>query len=145
MHVLLDVHVANNDQHVECSIASSHEDIHEVTSSSSCADLNSQSVVPSTGSQGMDLCLEFRSTNKVHSHQEIPLTILDYWVTPPILNMDRSITTFGSIWASIMKFCRNFPSITIFWWISSSIRPSDHLSKISPRGRWEMSNSQPTH
>ena len=50
MHVLLDVHVANNDQQsaVACSIASSHEDLRELTSTSSSADLNSQSVVPST-------------------------------------------------------------------------------------------------
>ena len=60
MHVLLDVHVASNDQQsdVACSIASSHEDLDEVTSISSCADLNSQCVVPSTVLQGMDLCLE---------------------------------------------------------------------------------------
>ena len=34
MHVLLDVHVANNDQQsaVAHGIASSHEDLHEVTS-----------------------------------------------------------------------------------------------------------------
>ena len=71
MHVLLDVHVASNDQQsaVARSIASSHEDLHEVTSISSCADLNSQSVVPSSVSQRMDLCLEFRSTTTVHSHQ----------------------------------------------------------------------------
>ena len=56
MHVLLDVHVANSDQQsaVACSIASSHEDLHEATSISSCADLNSQSVVLSTVSQGLD-------------------------------------------------------------------------------------------
>ena len=61
MHVFLDVHVASNDQQsaVACSIASSHEDLHEVTSISSCADLNTPSVVSSTVSQGMDLCLEF--------------------------------------------------------------------------------------
>ena len=49
MHVLLDVYVANNDQQcaVACSKASSHEDLHEVTSISSCTDRNSQSVVPS--------------------------------------------------------------------------------------------------
>ena len=59
MHVLLDVHAANNDEQsaVACSIASSHEDLHEVTSISSCADPNSQSVVPSTLSQGMDLSI----------------------------------------------------------------------------------------
>ena len=71
MHVLLDDHVASNDQQsaVACGIASSHEDLHEMTSISSCADPNSQSVFPSTVSQGMDLCLEFRSTTKVHSNQ----------------------------------------------------------------------------
>ena len=73
MHVLLDVHEASNDQQsaVACSIASSHEDLHEVTSISSCADLNSLCVVPSTVLQGMDLCLEFPSATTVHSHQSI--------------------------------------------------------------------------
>ena len=53
MHVFLDVHVANNDQQsvVPFCIASSHEDLQEVKSISSCADPNSQSVVPSTVSQ----------------------------------------------------------------------------------------------
>ena len=71
MHLLLDVHVANNDQQsaVACSIASSHEDIHEVTSISSCADPNLRSVVPSIVPQRMDLCLEFLSTITVHSRQ----------------------------------------------------------------------------
>ena len=79
MHVLLDVHVASDDQQsaVACSTASSREDLHEVTSISSCADLNSQSVVPSTVSQGMDLCLEFRSTTTVRSHQQILPTNFD--------------------------------------------------------------------
>ena len=42
--VLLDAHVANNDLQsaVACSTASSHEDLHVVTSTSSCADLNSE-------------------------------------------------------------------------------------------------------
>ena len=57
MHVLLDVHVSSNDQQsaVACSIASSHEDPLEVTSNSSFADLNSESVVQSTVSQRMNL------------------------------------------------------------------------------------------
>ena len=61
MHVLLDVHVVSNDQQsaVACSIASSHENLLEVTSMSSCVDLNTPSVVPSTVSQRKDLCLEF--------------------------------------------------------------------------------------
>ena len=72
MHVFLDVHAINNDQQnaVACCIASSHEDLHEVTSNASCADLNSPSFIPSTVSQGMGLGLEFRSTIKVHSHQQ---------------------------------------------------------------------------
>ena len=41
---------------VACSIASSHEDPHEVTSISSRVDLNPQSVAPSIVSQRMDLC-----------------------------------------------------------------------------------------
>ena len=79
MHVLLDVHVANEDQQnaVARSIASSHEDLLEVTSISSCADPNSQNVVPSTVSQRMDLYLEFRSTTKVHPHRYILPTIFD--------------------------------------------------------------------
>ena len=74
MHVLLDVHATNNDQQnaLACSIASSHEDLHEMTSISSCVDLNSQSVSPSVVSQRMDLCLEFRSTTTVRSHQKKP-------------------------------------------------------------------------
>ena len=57
MHVLLDVHVARNDHSaVAYTIAASHEDLHEVTSTTSCADMNTQGVVPSTVSQGMDLC-----------------------------------------------------------------------------------------
>ena len=50
MNVLLDVHVASNDppSAVAYSIASSHEHLDEVASTSSCADLNSESVVPST-------------------------------------------------------------------------------------------------
>ena len=62
MHVLLVVHVASNDQPsaVACSLASSHEDLHEVTLTFSCADLISHSVVPSTVSQGMDVRLEVR-------------------------------------------------------------------------------------
>ena len=61
MHVLPDVSAAINDQQsaVACSIASSHEDLHEMTSISSCDDMNSKSVVPSDVSQGTDLCLEF--------------------------------------------------------------------------------------
>ena len=45
-HVLLDVHATSIDQQnaVAYRIASSHEDLHEVTSISSCVDLNSQNV-----------------------------------------------------------------------------------------------------
>ena len=67
----LDVHAASTDQWtaVARSIASSHDDPHEVTFISSCVDLNSCSVSPSIVSKRMDLCLEFRSTTTVHSHQ----------------------------------------------------------------------------
>ena len=34
---------------------------------------------------------------------------------PPMLNVNRSIKTFGSILTFITKFFTNFPSITIFW------------------------------
>ena len=71
MHVLLDVHVASNEQQivVACSIASSHGDLHEVTSISSCVDVNSQSVSPSIVAQRMDVRLGFRSTTTVRSRQ----------------------------------------------------------------------------
>ena len=64
MHVLLDVHDAIDDQQRAgaCSIASSHEDPHEVTSISSCVDLNSQNVSLNVVSLRMDLSLEFLST-----------------------------------------------------------------------------------
>ena len=114
MHVLLDVHAASNDQPsaVACSIASSHEDLHEVTSIFSCVDLNSQCVFPSIALPRTDFCFEFRSTTTVHSHQEIPPANSDYWVAklfhPLILNMDRSITTFGSNLASITEVLHEF-------------------------------------
>ena len=56
MSVLLDVHV------VVYSIVISHEDLDEVTSISSCADLIFQYVFSSTTSSGMDLYLKFIST-----------------------------------------------------------------------------------
>ena len=80
---------------------------------------------------------------------------------PPIKNMDRSITTFGSIVAFITKFYTNLSFNTPFWnkpsfitlcWLLSKFsnfshpsRTSDYFSKFSPRGRWDMSNYQPTH
>ena len=92
MHVLLDVHVANNDQQsaVACCIASSHEDLREKTSISSRADPNSQSVVPNTVSPRTDLCLDIRSTTKIHSIQNIIPTIVDCWAskkTTPLSNV----------------------------------------------------------
>ena len=83
MHVLLDVHVANNDQQsaVACNIASSHEDLHEKTSISSLADPNSHKIVPNTVSPRTDLCLEFRTTTKIHSIQKIIPTIVDCWAS----------------------------------------------------------------
>ena len=78
MSVFLDVHVASSDQQsaVACSITSSHEFLQDVASISSRADPNSQSVFPSTVSQGMDLCLEFRSTTTVHSYNKFLQQIL---------------------------------------------------------------------
>ena len=126
--------MANDDQQsaVARSIASSHEDLHVVTSISSCADLNSQSVVPSTVSQGMDLCLEFRSITKVHFHQKKKNSSNNFRLLgcrlfhPPILYMDRSITTFGSILAFITKF-----SIANFSFITRRSEPILHSSRSS--------------
>ena len=42
--------------------------------STSCVDLHSQSFSPSVVTQRMNLCLEFRSTTTVHSHQQILTT-----------------------------------------------------------------------
>ena len=69
-HVLLDVHMADNDQQnaVACSIASSHEDLHFVKPISSYVDLNSQLFLPNIVSDKMDLCLEFQSTSAIQSH-----------------------------------------------------------------------------
>ena len=71
MRVLQDFHEAKNDkQNVAArSIASSHEDLHAVTSTSSRADLNSQNVTSKYFlSQGMDLCLEVLPTTTVRCH-----------------------------------------------------------------------------
>ena len=97
MRVLLDVHAANNDQHnpVACSIASSREDLHEVTSISSCVDLKSHSAFPSICLAKNDLCLEFLSTTTVYCDPKT-FTInvgcwTEKWFHPPILNVERSI------------------------------------------------------
>ena len=84
---------------VACCFASSHEDLHEVTAIFSCADLKTQSVVPSTASQRMDLCLEFRS-RFIHINKFLQHILINGLQTVPSTNfgnMDRSITTFGSI------------------------------------------------
>ena len=67
----------NNQQNaVGCTIAPPHE----VTSISSCVDLNSQSVVL----QGTDLCLEFQSTTTVHYHPYILLFLVaGLQIVPP--------------------------------------------------------------
>ena len=95
MHVLLDVHVANNDQQsaAACIIASSHEDLHEVTSISSCADLNSQSVDPSSHKERIsawnsDQQLRFIPINKFLQHfsiaglQTVPSTNFELGTDP---------------------------------------------------------------
>ena len=82
---------------------------------------------------------------------------------PPILNMDRFITTFWSILASITEFFTNCSSITPLWTNSSSIKvfwtnssyitifwlhqskSSDKFSKFSSRERWDMPTAQPFH
>ena len=96
---------------VACSITSSHEDLHEMTSISSCVTVNSQSVASSVVSQRMDLCLEFRSTTTVRYHQYKHfqyMLVAGLCILPsPILKMDRSITTFGSVLAFVTMFSTN--------------------------------------
>ena len=135
MHVLLDVHVPNNDppSAVVCSIASSHEDLDEVASISSCADLNSQCVFPSIALPGMDLCMEFRSTTTVHSYKKILQQILPHGSqTVPSTNFEYgqihhnpriNFVIYDEVLheLSIEPFWTNFPSITIFRLILSSI------------------------
>ena len=97
MHVLLDVHAANNCQQsaVARSIAQSHEDLHEVTSISSCADPNSQSAFPSTLSQrewisawNSDQQPRFILFNKLFQQflidglQTVPSTNFLIWIDP---------------------------------------------------------------
>ena len=107
MRVLQDVREANNDQQnaVACGIASSHEDLHEGTSTSSCVVRNSKIFFRNTVSQRMDLCLEFLSTTTIHSHSRLVRAIFRLlgcnMFQPPILNMDRSLTSFGSIFVSL--------------------------------------------
>ena len=90
-----------------------------MTSISSCVDLNSQSVVPSIGSQGMGLCLEFRSTTTVHSHQKVSSNKFRLLgcnlFRPLILKMDRFITTLGSILAFITLFFTNSSFVTMLF------------------------------
>ena len=141
----------NEDMHrvVACSTASSHEDLHEEASSPSRAYPNSQSVVPSTVPQGMNLCLEIRSTTTVHSDQQILPSIFDYWVAkmfhPPIFNMYRSSQPSDQFWHPSRSSSRIFHPSRRSEPILHPSRPSDHFSKFSPQGRRDMSNSQPIH
>ena len=97
---------------VGCSIASSHEDFHAVASIPSRADPNSQKCL-SKYCIIRDECLlgvptdnhvSFSSINSSNSFQ-LPDCRMFH---PPIFNMDRSATTFGSILAPITKFFTNF-------------------------------------
>ena len=88
LHDECPVHVASNHQPsaVAHGIAPSNEDLDEVASISSCADLNSQCVFPNFALPRMDLCLEFQSTTTVHLIsnflQQILITGLQTWTDP---------------------------------------------------------------
>ena len=93
-------HLHNADS---CSIASSHDDFHAVTSTSSCVDRNSKNVSPSVVPQRMDLCVHFLLPTTILINkfiQQFSITGLQP-VPSTNLKLDRSITTFGSILASI--------------------------------------------
>ena len=64
MQVLEDVDATTRNQQnvVAYSIETSHEELHEETSISLGADMNSQSFSPNRASQGMNLCLELLPT-----------------------------------------------------------------------------------
>ena len=95
MNVLLDVHADRCwlQGAVASNIAPSHEDVHVWTSTPSRCAL-----------RRMNLCLE------------VQIRLLRCRIFhPPNSNMDRSITTFGSILAPVTKFFTNFSSIAMFW------------------------------
>ena len=79
----------NEDMHraVAFCIASPHEDLHEVTSISSCADLNSQSVVPSTVPQKKGPLLGIQINNHGSFSSIILPTIFDGLQTVPPTNL----------------------------------------------------------
>ena len=112
MNVFLDLHAASNAQQhaVACCIASSHEDLPAVASTSSFAGLHSQSIVPSTVSQRIPI--NKSSLSSKNSSNGFRLLGFEMF-NPPILNMDRTITTFGSILASIKKSFTDFPSTNL--------------------------------
>ena len=137
-----------NKKLILCSIASSHEDLHEVTSISLCAELNSQSVFPSTVSQGMELCLEFRSTRMVHSHQKIrppnfKLTGCRLFINQFMKQWTDPSQSSDQIWHPLRISKRIFHPSSRSEPILHPSRPSDHFSKFPLRKPWDMSNSQP--
>ena len=91
--------------------------------------------------RGMDICLDFQeATTVVHLPRLIfptPYRLLGCRMFhPPILNMGRFITTFGSILAFITMFFTIFSFITTV--LNQLFIHRDLLvtiSKISPRGR----------
>ena len=118
---------------------------HEVTSISSCADLNSQSVFPSTVSQRMDLCLEFRSTTTVCSYKQIAPANSDCWSA----NCSIHQKEYGQIHDNLrINFSIHHAVLDHFFihhdLLIDCIIHHD-LPKFSPRRRWDLSNSQPIH
>ena len=94
--------ILNDNMHraVACSIASSHEDLHEVTSISSCVDLltecRSKYCVTRNESLLGTPINSHGSLSSIRSSNNFRLLGCKMF-HPPILNKDRSITTFGSI------------------------------------------------
>ena len=139
MHVLLDCHVANNDQQsaVACSIASSHEDLHEKTSISSRADPNSQSVVPKTCHKERISVWNSDQQPKFITFQKILPTIVDCWASKsstPLSNVfswtDPSQPS-DQFWHSSRNSSRMFHSSRCSETILRSSRSSGHFSKFS--------------
>ena len=134
-----------NKKRVACNIASSHDDLHTMTSPSSCVDLNSQTVSLNIVLQRKSISLEFSSTTTVQSDQLLFQHFFAYKVGTcsihPLLNMDRSITTFGPIQTFITLCFTDCSSITIFF-LNQTL--SNFFSVFNVPNR-ELSCSQPTH
>ena len=120
--VLLDVHVARNEkQSVACGVASSHQDLHKVTSTiDSATSFMFGSLIDNHGSFSSQL-LSIILLNTFFQQ------FSDYWVAEgsihQFLNTICPYSTFGSILAPMTEFSTNFgthhavlnqSSITIF-------------------------------